>query len=239
MSLVLIVLFAQAQFPSPDSLVRAADSAHRVASLAGTITRSISSFDEPGTELYGKFYWQDNNYRFDFSEPEELHVVFDGSRIIIDRPARHETTIREVAGSLEPGYETASPWLPSLRRLSVEYAFELVGHGPVEGQPVWVLEGTAADTARRPARLMLWLDQASLQVLRMETYGAGENPTTIFLVDSSATIGSALVPVRFRNWLGVEGDAIEVETRLSGIRAGVPIPDSLFRLELPGEKKEP
>jgi len=235
---IILAVLAQLTFPSPDSLIAAVDSAQQqITSMAGTITREITSLESPVTELYGKFYWHKQRYRLDFITPQECHVIFDGHRILINRPAEHEFTVKEIVHPLRASADLATPWFPSLQALKGDFAFGLVGHGEIEGCSVWVLEGTTPDTAKHPNRVMLWIDQILLQPLRVETYDGGTHPTSIYLIDSLAVFDSTRVPVKFRNWLGIGGDAVEVTTVLSGLRLNFPLPDDLFQIKLPQDGK--
>lgn len=182
--------------------------------------------------MLGKFYWSDPNYRLDFSDPEPMTVLFNSHSLKVIRPEKNETVTRDLEHPAGIGHSPASPWFPSIGGLLDAYAFRLKGQGPIKDHDVWVLEGAAQDTARHPSRVMLWLDKATSEPLRMETYDGGEFPTSIFLVDSTAVFDSLRVPVRFRNWVGLESGTIEVTTALSGVRLNPVLHDTLFGYEL-------
>jgi outer membrane lipoprotein-sorting protein len=213
------------------------DNQSLVTTVAADIEREISA-DDSSTAIAGKLFWQYPKYRMDLTQPEEMHIIFDGQRLLTRIPSEKELRVKDVAnqGDLEATGET--PWLPSLSTLRSSYDFRVVGQGPIEGNDVWVLEGAARDTANATRRVMVWITKSNSDPLRLETYGAGESPTTIYLVDSMETVESIRIPVRFQTWAGLGSSTLHTTTAYSRIRLNQELDDELFRIELKGERRK-
>jgi outer membrane lipoprotein-sorting protein len=224
---------ASSTVPSSDSILGETERRQElIRSLAGNIIREIIADKETTAQLQGKFYWQSPCFRFDFHKPEETSIIYDGQRLVTRRPAEHEATVKEVPDPVEFQASTQTPWLPAIGVFRRDFAFELVGQGPVEGQDVWVLEGSNQDTGKATRRVMIWIDRAKSIPWRVETYGAGEGPTTIYLVDSLAMVDSVYLPVRFSNWVGMQGSVLHLTTHLSRLRLNEPLTAELFKTDV-------
>jgi outer membrane lipoprotein-sorting protein len=234
--LVPVTASAKRRLPSADSLVGVVSANQLlVNNLAADIEREISTGDSNTASLTGKFYWQYPKFRLDVTRPKEMHMVFDGQRLLTRVPSEKELRVKEVSDQAEFEASGETPWLPSLTAYRSKYDFKLVGQGPIEGKDVWVLEGKAQDSSSAVQRVMIWIDKSNADPLRLETYGNGAAPTSIYLVDSLEEVDSIRVPVQFQTWAGLGESTLHTTTTFSRVRVNSELDEELFRVNLPGK----
>ena len=115
------------------------------------------------------------------------------------------------------------------------FKFDLIWQGDVKSYKVYLLEGKGNESGI--SKVLVWIDQNRFVPLRLETFGSGQYPTTIYQVDSLSFVGNrSWQPVRYRLFLGIETGTITITSRLTRVKVDEEIPDSVFEIQTPGKK---
>lgn len=121
---------ANDRVPSPETLLAAVASAQTaVKTLSGVLEREVKTWDDSVTRFSGRFYWRSPCYRMHFSAPEPLRVVYDGRRLMTERPAAREFTVKEMDAT-SSDQSDGSPWFQITGEIRDAYRFKVVGKGP-------------------------------------------------------------------------------------------------------------
>ncbi len=230
----LIFLFS---ISAEDILNKTVENLGLVKTISGELEREV---EEPGgkAKISGMFYFKSpDKLRINFTNPY-LEVVLINGRTFIDyKLKKKEYTVRDLPDSLELGNSFLGLKQAELEFFKERFKFNLIWQGEIKGYPVYVLEGKGSESGI--SKVLVWIEQNRYIPLRLETYGQGKYPMTIYQVDSLGFVGTRYwQPTIYRMFLGVEGGTITITSRLSRLRVDEEIPDNIFELPLPANKPE-
>lgn len=216
-------------------LVKTAEQLGTIQTIAGWLEREVEGPGGKG-EISGMFYYKSpDKLRINFSSPDYEEVVINGKSFIDYKPNKKEYTVRELPDSLELGNSFLGLKQTELEFFIRHFNFNLIWQGEVKHYQVYLLEGKGDESG--VSKVLLWIDQSRFIPLRLETYGKGKYPTTIYQVDSLSWVGERYwLPTLYRLFLGVEEGTITIKSRLSRIKIDEEIPDKTFEIPLPQKK---
>lgn len=191
--------------------------------VEGRIRRKIE-FDKLELELLGNFSFCDINlFEINYLVPYEKNIAVRNDSIFIESPTEGIMVQQSFSKLSSKGIEISGimdfPWA-FIRYLAEKFSFGFIYKGKIEKiDSILVAEGRPKLVENLSVgRVLIWLDMAGLELLRVEGYNEKDELEFILTIDRFEMVSSYKVPVEYTLYLPVEDKQGKIITSLNTLR---------------------